>query len=102
MFNPRLLLSTVLWVQAYRISLSIHSLSVLPLLAVSEPLSLGIHLALSLYLGYSVSLCLLRRAHPSYYSKGQRVALIGAPVIVRGESDYWLVLVDGGRRLESS
>ena len=34
-FNPRLLLSTVLWVQAYRISLSIHSLSVLPLLAVS-------------------------------------------------------------------
>ena len=49
-------LSTVLWVQAYHLSLSIHSLSVLPLLAVSEPLSLGIHLALSLYLGYSVSL----------------------------------------------
>jgi hypothetical protein len=56
-FNPRLLLSTVLWVQAYRISLSIHSLSVLPLLAVSKPLSLGTHLSLSLYLGFSVSLC---------------------------------------------
>ena len=44
--DPRLLLSTVLWVQAYHLSLSIHSLSVLPLLAVSESLSLGNHLAL--------------------------------------------------------